>query len=176
MILPRLSVWHCGDWFSERGPRRREPSTRWQPNKRLAEALCPLTSSLKADCVAMQLYRADSQTAGLVIINPSAQRWSPAGQAHFCQPECGELTFFWLHRLLFMCIFHLFVQNLHCCTHMLFSLFIVWGEEDAWDTICTEYQIMLKRKLQRAKMFLHIGDQGKLSRGLWAKLHKCHVV
>lgn len=86
VILPRLSVWHRGGWFSERGPRRREPFTRWQPNKSLAEALCPLTSSLKADCVATQLYCADSQTAGLVIINPSAQRWSPAGQAHLCQP------------------------------------------------------------------------------------------
>lgn len=69
VILPRLSVWHRGDWFSESGPRRREPFTRWQPNKRLAEALCPLTSSLKADCVATQLYRADSQTAGLSLIH-----------------------------------------------------------------------------------------------------------
>lgn len=87
--LPRLSVWHRGDWFSERGPRRGEPFTHWQPNKRLAEALCPLTSSLKADCVATQLYSADSQTAGLVIINPSAQRWSSAGQARL-----HESTFF----------------------------------------------------------------------------------
>lgn len=84
--LRRLSMWHGGGWFSERGPRRREPFTRWQPNKRLAEALCPLTSSLRADCVATQLYRSDSQTAGLVIINPSAQRWSLTGQAHLHKP------------------------------------------------------------------------------------------
>lgn len=84
--LQRLSMWHGGGWFSERGPRHREPFTRWQANKRLAEALCPLTSSMRADCVATQLYRSDSQTAGLVIINPSAQRWSLTGQAHLHKP------------------------------------------------------------------------------------------
>lgn len=106
-----LSMWHSGDWFSVRGLRRREPFTCWQPNKRLAEALCPLTSSLKADCVATQLYHSDSQTAGLVIINPSAQRWSPTGQAHLHKPWCWESTFFWLHWPFLLCVNFSFIRT-----------------------------------------------------------------
>lgn len=127
-----LSMWHSGDWFSVRGLRRREPFTCWQPNKRLAEALCPLTSSLKADCVATQLCHSDSQTAGLVIINPSAQRWSPNGQAHLHKPSCWESTFFWLHRPYFLCVNFSFIENwnnnFYCCVHILFFRFLLCKE------------------------------------------------
>lgn len=145
-----LKWWNAGcrpcdtAWFLERDPHGGEPFTRWQANERLAEALCPLTSCLKADCVAAQLYRTDSQTACLAIINPSATEIQP-DSCVYTSRSVGDCT---NRRLLSSCCVPVVF-----CTELVFHVLLC--EEDVWKFTLNAECDTLAIRLHKACVKLH---------------------